>query len=50
VREKIDTALSSHPADIQRKILFGNAAGLYDVPEPDRATRFETRKTEGGGR
>ncbi len=40
VREKIDAALSSHPEEIQRKILFGNAAALYDVGEPDRPTRF----------
>ena len=38
VREKIDAAVSCHPEEIRRKILFDNAAGLYDVPEPDRPT------------
>ena len=50
VREKIDAALSSHPKEIQRKILFGNAAALYHVPEPDRASGFEPRKKEGDTR
>ncbi len=40
VREKIDAALSSQPEEIQRKILFGNAAALYGIGEPDRPTRF----------
>jgi predicted TIM-barrel fold metal-dependent hydrolase len=38
VREKIDAAVSSHPEEIRRKILFENAAELYHVPQPDRAT------------
>ncbi len=38
VREKIDAAVSCHPEEVRRKILFDNAAGLYDVPAPDRPT------------
>jgi len=36
VREKIDAALSGHPTEIQRRILFGNAAALYGINAPDR--------------
>ncbi len=36
VREKIDAAWGDHPPDIQHQVLFGNAAELYQVPEPDR--------------
>ena len=36
VREKIDAALSTQSEEVQRKILFSNAASLYDVVEPDR--------------
>ena len=43
VRDKIDAAVAGHPAEIQRKILFGNAAELYEVVEPDRPTAFELR-------
>jgi len=42
VRDKIDAALSGHPPEIQHKILFGNAASLYDVDAPDRPTVFAT--------
>jgi predicted TIM-barrel fold metal-dependent hydrolase len=41
VRDKIDAALAGHPAELWRKILFGNAVALYDVVEPDRPTEFE---------
>jgi len=43
VREKIDAALSCHRTEIQRKILFDNAAALYDVPTPARPTGFASR-------
>jgi predicted TIM-barrel fold metal-dependent hydrolase len=46
VRDKIDAALSSHPREIQQQILFGNAAALYDVPQPDRPTRFAAPRPE----
>ena len=36
VRDKIDAALSGHSAETRHKILFGNAAALYNVSEPDR--------------
>ncbi len=38
VREKIDAALADHPPEIQRKVLFDNAAALYQVDPPDVAS------------
>ena len=38
VREKIDAGLDGQPPDVRRKLLWENAARLYDVEEPDRAT------------
>ncbi|MEM7411838.1 MAG: amidohydrolase family protein [Myxococcota bacterium] len=37
VREKIDAAWGDHPDEIRRKVLFENAAALYQVPAPDRS-------------
>jgi predicted TIM-barrel fold metal-dependent hydrolase len=39
VREKIDAAFGAHPPEVQRQVLFSNAAELYRVPAPDRAWR-----------
>jgi predicted TIM-barrel fold metal-dependent hydrolase len=39
VREKIDAAFGDLEADVREKILFGNAAELYDVEAPDRPWR-----------
>jgi predicted TIM-barrel fold metal-dependent hydrolase len=36
VREKIEASVGDQPADIRRKLLWGNAAGLYRVDTPDR--------------
>jgi hypothetical protein len=36
VREKIDAAFGNLEKDVRDKILFGNAADLYDVEAPDR--------------
>jgi len=36
VREKADAGLTEQPAEVRRKVLFDNAAGLYSVPTPDR--------------
>lgn len=48
VREKIDAALSEHPAAVQRRILFDNAAALYAVVAPDRPTRFQVEQAPPG--
>jgi predicted TIM-barrel fold metal-dependent hydrolase len=39
VREKIDDGLAGQPPDIRRKLLWSNAADLYDVEAPDRIWR-----------
>jgi predicted TIM-barrel fold metal-dependent hydrolase len=36
VREKIDAAFGDLPKETRDKVLFGNAAELYDVEAPDR--------------
>jgi predicted TIM-barrel fold metal-dependent hydrolase len=36
VREKIDAAFGDQPEDVQKKVLFSNAAELYGVEAPDR--------------
>jgi predicted TIM-barrel fold metal-dependent hydrolase len=36
VREKIDAAFGDMPAEVQRRILFDNAAELYGVERPER--------------
>lgn len=36
VREKIDAAFGDLPEDVQKKVLFSNAAELYGVEAPDR--------------
>jgi predicted TIM-barrel fold metal-dependent hydrolase len=36
VREKIDAGLAGQPADVRRKLLWENAAKLYQVEPPDR--------------
>ena len=36
-REKIDAAFGVLPVQTARRVLFDNAAGLYDVEAPDRA-------------
>jgi predicted TIM-barrel fold metal-dependent hydrolase len=37
VRPKIDAAFGNLPKDVQQKVLFDNAAELYEVVAPDRA-------------
>jgi predicted TIM-barrel fold metal-dependent hydrolase len=39
VRDKIDAAYGGHPPDVQRKVLWDNAAALYGVGAPDRPWR-----------
>jgi predicted TIM-barrel fold metal-dependent hydrolase len=39
VRQKIDAAFGDMPAEVREKVLFANAAELYDVEAPDRAWR-----------
>jgi predicted TIM-barrel fold metal-dependent hydrolase len=36
VREKIDAAFGEMPAEVRDKVLYSNAAELYDVEAPDR--------------
>ncbi len=36
VRERIDAGLAGQPAEVREQILWGNAARLYQVEEPDR--------------
>jgi predicted TIM-barrel fold metal-dependent hydrolase len=36
VREKIDAAFGEMPAEVREKVLYSNAAELYDVEAPDR--------------
>jgi predicted TIM-barrel fold metal-dependent hydrolase len=43
VREKIDAAYGALPRDVQRKVLWDNAATLYGVGAPDRAWPGATR-------
>jgi hypothetical protein len=39
VREKIDAAYGALPRDVQRKILWENAAALYGVGAPEEGWR-----------
>ena len=43
VREKIDAGLAGQPAAVRRKLLFDNAARLYDVAPPDRTAADAAR-------
>jgi predicted TIM-barrel fold metal-dependent hydrolase len=36
VREKIEAGLAGQPSDVREQILWGNAARLYQVAQPDR--------------
>ena len=39
LREKIDAAFGDLPEGVREKVLFANAAELYDVETPDHAWR-----------
>ena len=36
VREKIEASVGSQPPEVRRRVLWGNAARLYRVDDPDR--------------
>jgi uncharacterized protein len=39
VRETLESGLANEPSAVRKKIIWGNAARLYGIADPDRSTQ-----------